>query len=182
MTAITVAAHKGSKDINGNSVVSPSLCFQYQQLIDRQKRQYRSQFLKCLSSSRFHARGKGRKEVCEWRHTPCSPVAVYCRWELGIQQGSLYKYENSKKLFVPLSTSKELSAKVLVSILCTLILDPKLLEFTLKPPSFGFLIQGIPLEAAMWLKAGYWVKNILFQVWSCSALYPGRNGCILPRS
>lgn len=53
--------------------------------------------LKSLSNWHFYARGKGKKKKCaSGGEGPCSPVAVYCGWELGIQQGSLYKCETAR--------------------------------------------------------------------------------------
>lgn len=104
--------------------MSPCLCFQYLQLIDRKSTAEANS--KVSHWFEFSCQRLWRKkEVSQWNQMPyCSPVAFYCRLELGIRQGSLYKCKTVRGSLYLLPFLKSFFKKCLAFLLCALILDP----------------------------------------------------------
>lgn len=152
--------------------MSPCLCFQDQQLIDRKNTA--EAYSKVSHWFEFLCQRLWRKkEASQWNQMPyCSPVAFYCRLELGILQGSLYKCKTVRGSLCLLPFLKSFLKMSCFPPLCFNIRphvpwDLRGLNSHCKL-TFVPWCQTVILETEAGLKAGLWPLNIPCLLWGGS--------------
>lgn len=152
--------------------MSPCLCFQDQQLIDRKSTAEANS--KVSHWFEFSCQGLWRKkEASQWNQMPyCSPVGFYCRLELGIQQGSLYKCKTVSDSLCLLPFLKSFLKMPCFPPLCFNIRphvpwDLRGLNSHCKRTFFPWC-QIVLLETEAGLKGDLWPQNIPCLLWEGS--------------
>lgn len=119
--------------------MSPCLCFQDQQLTDRKSTAEDNSKVShwfAFSCQRLWR----KKEASQWNQMPyCSPVAFYCRLELGIQQGYLYK------------------CKTVRGSLCLLLFLKSFLKMSCFPPLCFNIKPHVPWDLGAWIPIVSWL-------------------------